>query len=155
MHKEHKRSDWITYYERSITQIRGTEAVWSQQAGTPTSPKVLEQRFSIGIHRILVELPHSSKLEPRNPVDPQRISTELPCLSYKEGSWQAGRPSSPQSLATLPTRLHLATTLRMRALQVEFLCNGVCVSYPVPRKRERSLYTCAQDVQITRIVTIW
>jgi hypothetical protein len=29
------------------------------------------------------------------------------------------------------------------------------VSYPVPRKRERSLYTCAQDVQITRTVTIW
>jgi hypothetical protein len=29
------------------------------------------------------------------------------------------------------------------------------VSYPVLRKRERSLHTCAQDVQITRIVTIW
>jgi hypothetical protein len=28
------------------------------------------------------------------------------------------------------------------------------MSYPVPRKRERSLHTCAQDVQITRIVTI-
>jgi hypothetical protein len=28
------------------------------------------------------------------------------------------------------------------------------VSYPIPRKRERSLYTCAQDVQITRTVTI-
>jgi hypothetical protein len=28
------------------------------------------------------------------------------------------------------------------------------VSYPVPRKRERSLHTCAQDVQITCIVTI-
>jgi hypothetical protein len=25
-----------------------------------------------------------------------------------------------------------------------------CVSYPVPRKKERSLHTCAQDVQITR-----
>jgi hypothetical protein len=32
---------------------------------------------------------------------------------------------------------------------------GSCyVSYPVPRKRERSLHTCAQDVQITCIVTI-
>jgi hypothetical protein len=30
----------------------------------------------------------------------------------------------------------------------------VMLSYPVPRKRERSLYTCAQDVQITRTVTI-
>jgi hypothetical protein len=28
------------------------------------------------------------------------------------------------------------------------------VSYPVPRKRERSLHTCAQDVQITRMPTI-
>jgi hypothetical protein len=30
-----------------------------------------------------------------------------------------------------------------------------CLSYPVPRKRERSLHSCAQDVQITRTVTIW
>jgi hypothetical protein len=29
------------------------------------------------------------------------------------------------------------------------------VSYPVPRNRERSLHTCAQDVQITRMATIW
>jgi transposase InsO family protein len=28
------------------------------------------------------------------------------------------------------------------------------LSYPVPRKRERSLHTCAQDVQITRMATI-
>jgi hypothetical protein len=28
------------------------------------------------------------------------------------------------------------------------------VSYPIPRKRERSLHTCAQDVQIIRTVTI-
>jgi hypothetical protein len=27
---------------------------------------------------------------------------------------------------------------------------GRAVSHPVPRKRERSLHTCAQDVQITR-----
>jgi hypothetical protein len=32
---------------------------------------VLEQRLSVGIHRIPVELPHSSKLEPRNPVRPK------------------------------------------------------------------------------------
>jgi hypothetical protein len=31
---------------------------------------------------------------------------------------------------------------------------GIVMSYPVPRKRERSLHTCAQDVQITRMVTI-
>jgi hypothetical protein len=28
------------------------------------------------------------------------------------------------------------------------------MSYPVLRKRERSLHTCAQDVQITRMATI-
>jgi hypothetical protein len=28
------------------------------------------------------------------------------------------------------------------------------LSYPVPRKREQSLHTCAQDVQITRMTTI-
>jgi hypothetical protein len=28
------------------------------------------------------------------------------------------------------------------------------VSHPVPRKKERSLHTCAQDVQITRMATI-
>jgi hypothetical protein len=31
---------------------------------------------------------------------------------------------------------------------------NAAVSYPVPRKRERSLHTCAQDVQITRMATI-
>jgi hypothetical protein len=28
------------------------------------------------------------------------------------------------------------------------------MSYPIPRKRERSLRTCAQDVQITRMATM-
>jgi hypothetical protein len=52
-------------------------------------------------------------------------------------------------------------------LNVVHLCNKACynlvkergtderfLSYPVPRKRERSLHTCAQDVQITRMATI-
>jgi hypothetical protein len=38
------------------------------------------------------------------------------------------RPSGPQSLATLQTRLRLATTLRMGALQVNSPKCGVCVS---------------------------
>jgi hypothetical protein len=109
------------------------EAEWSRQVGTPTSPKVLEQRLSIKIHRILVEFPHSSKLEPRDPVEPWRISTELPLLSYEEGSRQARRPSSPRSLATLPTRLHLATTLWTRALQVELPNNGVWLFWFPPK----------------------
>jgi hypothetical protein len=46
--------------------------------------------------------------------------------SYEQGSQQAGRPSGPQILATLLTRLRLATTLRMGALQLESPKCGVC-----------------------------
>jgi hypothetical protein len=77
---------------------------------------------------ILVELSHSSKLEPRNPVEPQRIPVELPRSSYEEGPRQAERPFGLQILATLLTRLRLATTLRKRALQAESPKCGVCVS---------------------------
>jgi hypothetical protein len=112
------------------------EAESSQQAGTPTSPKVLEKGLSIGIRRIITKLPHSSKLEPRNPVGPRRIPTELPCSSYEEGSRQAGMPSGPQSLTTLPTRLRLATILRMVALQVESPKCGVCYDF----HRYRGIY---------------
>jgi hypothetical protein len=110
-------------------------------AMSPTSPKVLKQRLSIQIHRISTELPHSRKLESRNPVGPWRIPIEL-SLSYEEGSRQAGRHSGPQSLATLPTKLCLATTLRMRALQVEFPKCGVCVDF----HHEGSIYRCEWDL---------
>jgi hypothetical protein len=93
----------------------------------PDTPKGLEQRLSIGMHMILVELPHSSKLEPRNPTGPRRILAELPHSSYEEGSRQAGRLSGPQRLTTLLTRLCLATALKMKALQVECPKCGVCV----------------------------
>jgi hypothetical protein len=53
------------------------------------------------------------------------IPIELPHMSYEEGSRQAGRPSVPQSLDTLSISLRLATTLRMRALQVESSKCGV------------------------------
>jgi hypothetical protein len=79
------------------------------------------------IHKILAELSHSSKLEPRNPIGPRMILAELPSSSYDEGSRQAGRPSDPQSFTTLPTRLRLATTLRMEALQMKSPKYGVCV----------------------------
>jgi hypothetical protein len=103
------------------------EAEWSRQVGTPTSRKVLKQRLSVRIHRIPAELPRLSKLEPRHPVGPRRIPTELLRSSYEEGSRQPGRLSGPQSFTTLPTRLCLATTLRMGALQVESPKCGVCV----------------------------
>jgi hypothetical protein len=43
----------------------------------------------------------------------------------------------------LPNSISFLNSGRARAL----------MSYPVPRKREQSFHTCAQDVQITRIVT--
>jgi hypothetical protein len=52
----------------------------------PDTPKGLEQRLSIRIHRILVELLHSSKLEPRNPIGSRRIPAELSRSSYEAGS---------------------------------------------------------------------
>jgi hypothetical protein len=97
----------------------------SQQAGILIHLRDLSRD---SLYRILEELLHSSKLEPRNPVRPWRILTDPPRSSYEEGSRQAGRPSSLQSLTTLPTRLRLATTLRKRALQVEFPKCSVCVS---------------------------
>jgi hypothetical protein len=52
----------------------------------PDTPEGLEQRHFARIHRIQAELPHSRKLELRNPVGPQRIPVELPRSSYEEGS---------------------------------------------------------------------
>jgi hypothetical protein len=95
----------------------------------PDTPKGLEQRLSVGIHRILAKLPHSSKLQSRNHVRPQRIPAELPRSTYEEGFRQAKRPSNPKSLTILPTRLCLATTLKKRALQVESKKCGVCVDF--------------------------
>jgi hypothetical protein len=48
----------------------------------PDTPEGLEQRLSVGIHRIPVELPHLSKLELRNHVRPRRILVELLCSSF-------------------------------------------------------------------------
>jgi hypothetical protein len=112
-----------------IGKLPKSEA-WKQS--DPDRPRLLLHprylsRDSVRIHRIPVELLQSSKLEPRNPIGPPRTPTELPHPSYEEGSRQAGRTSSPQSLAILPIMLHQATTLRMRALQVEFPNCGVCV----------------------------
>jgi hypothetical protein len=112
---------------------------WKQsdpdRPGTPTTPMVLEQKLSVRILWIPVELLYSSKLELRNHVGPRIILAELLRSSYEKGSRQAGRPSSPQSLATLPTRLHLATTLRMGAFQVESQKCGVCSDF----HRERGI----------------
>jgi hypothetical protein len=62
---------------------------WKQSdpdgSGLLLHPRYLS-RDSIGIHRILAKLPHSSKLEPRNPVGPRRIPADLPRSSYEEGS---------------------------------------------------------------------
>jgi hypothetical protein len=62
---------------------------WKQS--DPDRPGLLphpsySSRDSIGIRRIPTELLHSSKLEPRNPIGPRRITAELPRSTYEEGS---------------------------------------------------------------------
>jgi hypothetical protein len=69
----------------------------------PDTPEGLESRFSIGIHRIPAELPHLTKLELKNSVEPEQIPTELPCSSYSEDSQQAEKSSVPQNLTSLST----------------------------------------------------
>jgi hypothetical protein len=71
-----------------IGKLRKSKA-WKQS--DPDRPGLLlhqrySSRLSVRIHRISTELPHSFKLEPRNPVRPRRILTELPHSSYEEGS---------------------------------------------------------------------
>jgi hypothetical protein len=56
-------------------------------------------------------------------------------------------PGGPQSLAILPTKLRLATTLRMGALQVESPKCGVCVNFHYEEafiEAEGSLYQLIQ-----------
>jgi hypothetical protein len=81
----------------------------------PNTPEGLKSRLSVRIHTA----PALDQLELKKLCRHEPILTELPCSSYEEGSQQAGRPFNPHSLTTLLTRLHLATTLIMRALQVE------------------------------------
>jgi hypothetical protein len=80
-----------------IGQLPKSEA-WKQSVPGRLS-LLLHPRYSSGdsvrIYKILGELLHLSKLEPRKSIEPQRIPTELPRSRYAEGSQQAGRPSGP------------------------------------------------------------
>jgi hypothetical protein len=76
--------------------------------GIPTSWNLdtlegLESRLSIEIHRILAELPHSTKLELRKVHRPEWIPAELPRLSNSDDTRQVGKSSSPQNLTSLST----------------------------------------------------
>jgi hypothetical protein len=96
----------------------------------PNTPKGLESRLSVRIYKILAELLHSTDQSSENSVEPERILAELPRSSYEEGSQQGYEEGSgPQRITTLLTRLQLATTLRMRALQVESPKYGVCSDF--------------------------
>jgi hypothetical protein len=61
----------------------------------PNTPGGLESWLSVRIHRILIELPHSTDYSSENSVEAKQILAELPCSSYEEGSRQARRPSGP------------------------------------------------------------
>jgi hypothetical protein len=92
----------------------------------PDTPEGLEQRLS----QNPLDSGRASALEQtrvEKSCRTRRIPVELPCLRYEEGSQQGGMPFGPQSLTILPTRLCLASTLRMGALQVESPKCGVCV----------------------------
>jgi hypothetical protein len=54
---------------------------------------------------------------------------------------------SPVEMKELKTQLQ-------GLLDKGYIRTSTPLSYPVPRNRERSLHTCAQDVQITRMATI-
>jgi hypothetical protein len=92
-------------------------------------PRYSSRASALELQGGLAELPHLSNLEPRNPIGSRRILEELLRSSYKEVSRLAERSSVPQILATLLTRLCLATTLRMGALQVESPKYGVCSNF--------------------------
>jgi hypothetical protein len=74
----------------------------------------------------------------------------------------AARPTVRQSLS-LSSCAHVSSleaclALRLATSEDESASHGSprppLMSYPISRKRERSLHTCAQDVQITRMSTI-
>jgi hypothetical protein len=72
-----------------IGKLPKSEA-WKQsdpdRPGLLLHPRYSSRDSLISIHRILAKLPHLSKLEPRNPVGPRKILTELSRSSYDEGS---------------------------------------------------------------------
>jgi hypothetical protein len=69
----------------------------------PNTLEGLESRLSVGIRRILVELPHSIELELEKVHWTQMDFTELPRSTYSEDCRQAGKSSSPHNLASLTT----------------------------------------------------
>jgi hypothetical protein len=52
----------------------------------PNTPEGLDCQLSVGIHRILAELLHSTNESPKNSIEPKRIPVELSRSSYEEGS---------------------------------------------------------------------
>jgi hypothetical protein len=95
----------------------------TNRTGATEKGEILEKSF------VRLHFPNINKKGPNVSGDLRRIPAELPRSSYEEGSREAGRPYGPQSLITLSTRLCLAITLGMGALQVEARKCGVCVDF--------------------------
>jgi hypothetical protein len=73
-----------------------------------------------------------------------------PGAQKEKMDWNSSMRSSRLHVAPVVIPLELCSLLLFLFVESHYSL----LSYPVPRKRERSLHTCAQDVQITHIVTI-
>jgi hypothetical protein len=118
----------------------------------------------------------SSAYHPQTDGQTERVNQILEdmlraCVLEHQGSWDQNLPwvefsynnSYQESLKITPFEVLYGRRCRTPLNWIEpgekvifgpDLVEEAEVSYPVPRKRERSLHTCAQDVQITRMATI-
>jgi hypothetical protein len=83
------------------------------------------------------------RMLPLGPAPPERRAP-----AHGQVSWSLTTSSTSSGACSgldLFVELYIRTTKIVRGIPIM-----TSMSHPVPRKRERSLHTCAQDVQITR-----
>jgi hypothetical protein len=100
----------------------------------------------------------SSTVTARLPTSGKANST-LPERATMRWRWSSGMPrwrlrSSKATPTASPVTTSAASTSTSSTVARRTSRPSASLSHPVPRKKERSLHTCAQDVQITRMATI-